>query len=244
MNFKSVKTQLIIFLFLFILFLSLKEKYFHYLASFFIAISFSVAIESIIIFLKKKQFKITESSIITGSIIGIVAYYSLFHLLVTSLIAICSKHFIKLKGKHIFNPAGFGLLLSSFITGETIEWKGAYLWYILAPAGIYFTSRIKKLELLYGYIFFSFLLFGLQSVFSGGKILEVAGYLNYFFIFIMLIEPKTSPFTFYGKIIFGSVVAILIFLLTQSGAGFDVEIASLLFANLFISSLHKLTERR
>ena len=63
---------------------------------------------------------------------------------------------------------------------------------------------------------------------------------SYFFIFIMLIEPKTTPLRPKGKVIFGVAVAALIFILTQLGVRFDVELSSLLALNLFVPLLNKI----
>jgi Na+-translocating ferredoxin:NAD+ oxidoreductase RnfD subunit len=60
----------------------------------------------------------------------------------------------------------------------------------------------------------------------------------------MIIEPKTTPVKSAGKLIFGIGVATLIFILTEAGVEFDAELCALLFLNLFVPLLNKISERR
>src|SRR3989338_5663899 len=55
---------------------------------------------------------------------------SLWTYLLAAVLAISSKYILKLGPKHIFNPAAFGLLTSSIITGTPVAWWGAS-WNIL-----------------------------------------------------------------------------------------------------------------
>ena len=59
------------------------------------------------------------------------------------------------------------------------------------------------------------------------------------FIFIMVIEPKTTPVKKLGKYLFGSGIAALIFILTERGVKFDIELFSLLAMNLVVPFLNK-----
>ena len=55
----------------------------------------------------------------------------------------------------------------------------------------------------------------------------------------MIIEPKTSPVKPGGQIIFGAGIAVLIFILTESGANFDAELFSLLAMNAVVLIFNK-----
>ena len=82
------------------------------------------------------------------------------------------------------------------------------------------------------------ILFGGQALIQKVNILDIFGYLNYFFIFIMLIEPMTTPMTKFGKIIFGSGVGALIFILYAFGIK-EAELVSLACFNLITPLLNK-----
>jgi len=236
-RFRSIKTQLIIFLGLFALFLTISENDWVFLLRLSLAAGAAAAIETLIVFLKRREFIITESSVITGLILGYVLssdnpwWVAAF----ASSVAICSKHFIRISQRHIFNPAAFGIFAAILLFGANTQWHGTYLWYIIVPAGLYFSYRIRRIELLVGYFLAALVLFSAQALMQKEPLGNIFGYFSYFFIFVMLVEPKTTPFKPACKIIFGIGVAVMIFFLTEAGARFDTELAALLAGNLFFA---------
>ena len=240
MNIKSIKIQLSIFLILFALYLSIIGSNAKFLLSLSISLIAAVTTDFFITYLKTKRFIITESSVVSGLIIGYVMSSGEMWWIITlaSIFAISSKHIIRFNGRHIFNPAGFGVLVAAFLLGASTEWKGANLWYIVIPFGIYFVFKIKKQEIVVSYFIASFVLFGAQALIQNTQILNILGYLNYFFIFIMLIEPMTTPMTYYGKIIFGSGAGVLIFILYAFGIR-EAELVALACFNLAALLLNK-----
>ena len=244
MTIKSIKVQLGIFLLLFSAYAAFLEKDIRFLSGLCVSVIVSILADSIISYLKKKEFVLGESSIVTGLIIGCVLSGSEKWELtaLAALLAIVSKHIIRFRGRHLFNPAAFGILVSVFLLGASTEWKGAYLWYVIAPFGIYASFKIKKLELILSYFIASFILFGGQAVIQAVPILNMLGYLNYFFIFIMLVEPMTTPMTKPGKIIFGSGAGALIFILYALGIR-ESELLALACFNLSTPLLNKRGEK-
>lgn len=204
MKLSSIKTKLIIFLGGFAVFIAIKDKDIAFLINAFLAVCFAIAAESFILYLKNKKLTVTESSIISGLIIGYVLSSDepWWVFLLVSLLAIGSKHLIRINKKHLFNPAAFGIFLAILLFNASTQWKGTYIWYILLPFGLYFIFKIKKMELLLGYIFTALITFAAQAFIQKTALMSVFGYLSYFFIFIMLIEPKTTPIKPWGKIIF------------------------------------------
>ncbi|MEW6008790.1 MAG: RnfABCDGE type electron transport complex subunit D [Candidatus Omnitrophota bacterium] len=242
----SIKTQLIFFLSGFGIYLSIIDKDVKFLLSCSAAVISAIIIESSLNYLKEKKFSITESCIISGLIVGFVlASDNIWWIFVAAtVLAIGSKYLIRLKNKHIFNPAAFGIFLSIIFFGASTQWKGTYAWYILVPFGIYFIAKIRKMELLISYFAVSLGLFAIQSFIQKVPLINIFGYLSYFYIFIMLIEPKTTPIKPLAKIIFGTGVAGLIFILSNVGVRFDVEIFALLVFNLSVPILEKLSIKK
>jgi Na+-translocating ferredoxin:NAD+ oxidoreductase RnfD subunit len=156
------------------------------------------------------------------------------------LCAVSSKHLIRIRARQIFNPAAFGIFLCIILFGAQTQWKGTFLWYIVVPCGLYFVYRIRKFELLFSYATTALALFALQAMRQKVPLSNIFGYLSYFYIFVMLIEPKTTPIKPIGKIIFGASAAVLIFILTEAAVKFDAELAALLTLNLFVPLLNKL----
>jgi Na+-translocating ferredoxin:NAD+ oxidoreductase RnfD subunit len=241
-NLKSIKTQLIIFLSAFALYLSFKDNDAIFLLTTLIAVISAIGVESVMLLLKSKKLAITDSSIISGLIIGYVLSSDnpWWIFLLASFLAISSKHLIHFNRKHLFNPAAFGIFLTIVLFGASTQWRGTYMWYILLPFGLYFISKIQKLEVIIGYGLAGLGLFGIQAVAQKTPLLNIFGYLNYFYIFIMMIEPKTTPIKKRGKFIFGVSVAVLIFILTEFGVRFDAELCALLLSNLAVPLLNKL----
>lgn len=240
MTLKSIKVQLSVFLILFAIYLSFIDKDKIFLAGLCISLIAAVITDSFITYLKTKKIIVTESSIVSGLIVGYVIASDQYWWIISlgSIFAIISKHFIRFKTRHIFNPAGFGILLTILIFNASTQWKGTYIWYIVIPAGIYFIWKIKKLELVASYFIASFILFGAQAAILHTAFSNISGYFSYFFIFIMMIEPMTTPIYKRGKIIFGAGVAIMIFLLYQAKLTIDTELLALLCLNLTVPFLN------
>jgi len=245
-NLKSIKTQLILYLICLAIFLSFKDKDSAFIITTAIAVISALTTESLILYLKTKIFQITESSIITGLIVGYVlsSDEAWFRFVLASSLAILSKYLIRFQKKHIFNPAAFGIFLTLIIFGASTQWKGTYVWYILLPFGLYFIYKTRKIEIIIGYAVISLALFGTQAVLEKVSLWHIFGYLSYFYIFVMVIEPKTTPIKPIGKYLFGAGVAGLIFILTGLGVKFDVELFSLLIMNITVPILNKIPYKK
>ena len=245
-NLKSIRTQLILYLVCLALFLAAKDKDSAFTLAALLAIASAVVIEALILYLKTKTLQITESAIITGSIIGYVVSSdeAWWKIIFTAVLAILSKHVIRFRKRHVFNPAAFGIFISTILLGVSTQWKGTYLWYIMIPFGVYFAYKIRKVEIVFGYAIISLVLFGAQAFFQKVSLLNIFGYFSYFYIFVMVIEPKTTPLNSLGKYIYGAGTAAFIFILTETGAKFDVELLSLLAMNVTIPLLNKLSLKK
>jgi Na+-translocating ferredoxin:NAD+ oxidoreductase RnfD subunit len=143
MKLTSIKKQVIIFLACLALFLSIKDRDATFLLTTFFAVISCAFIESLLFYLRNKKFTVTESSIISGLIIGYVlsSDHPWWMFLLASFLAIGSKHLIRFNKRHLFNPAAFGIFLTTILFGAQTQWKGTYLWYILIPAGLYPVPR-------------------------------------------------------------------------------------------------------
>jgi len=246
LNLKSIKTQLIIYLASLAIFLTVKDKDPAFLFAALLAVASAGIIEAVILYSKTKMFQITESAVITGLIIGYVVSSdeAWWKIVFAAALAVLSKYAIRFRKRHIFNPAAFGILVSTILLGASTQWKGTYLWYILVPFGIYFTYKIRKIEVIAGYAIISLALFGAQAFFQKIPPGSIFGYFSYFYIFIMVIEPKTTPINYLGRYIFGAGLAAFIFILTEVGAKFDVELLSLLVMNITVPLLNKMSLKK
>jgi len=245
-DFNSIKTQLIVFLLGFAAYLYSIDKQSAFIFTLCLSFAAASGTESLFLYFRSKKFQVTESALVSGLIIGIVLSGDnrWWVIALAGILAILSKHLLRFESRHVFNPAAFGIFLSIILMASLTEWRGAYLWYILVPFGTYFVYKIKKLKILAGFVLTFFILFGTQAFIRKVPIWNIFGYFNYFYLFVMLIEPKTTPSKSYGKIIFGVGAAALIFILTDMGVKFDVELCSLLILNAFTPLLNKIPQRR
>jgi Na+-translocating ferredoxin:NAD+ oxidoreductase RnfD subunit len=232
----SIKTQMIAFLCLFAAYLGYVDKDPRFLLSTAVAVVSAVVTESAFTYIKVRQLKAASSAVISGLIIGfvLVSDQPWWLIMLASVLAISSKFLIRFRGRHLFNPAAFGVFVSMLAFGASTQWKGTYVWYVLVPVGLYFIYKIRKMELLAAYAAVALLLFGSQAVVQHVPLRTIFGYLSFFFIFIMLIEPKTTPIKPLGKALFGAAAAVFIFVFTEMGVRFDAELCTLLLLNLCV----------
>jgi Na+-translocating ferredoxin:NAD+ oxidoreductase RnfD subunit len=240
---KSLKIQLTVFLAVFSACLIVTGNDRDFLLSLLLAVVFTVAFEAAFLFITRKKVTISESAVVTGLILGFVLTADQHNWLgiyvAAACFAIVSKHIIRFKGKHIFNPAALGVVMVMFFFNAQTAWKGTYLWYVLLPVGLYFAYKMRKLEVLSGYGVAALGIFAVQALAQGSGLANIFGYLSYFFIAIMLIEPKTTPMTQAGKVAFGVIAAILIFIFNNAGVKCDAELSGLLLANVSVPALNK-----
>lgn len=195
-------------------------------------------------FYLKTELKIPYSAIISGLIIGSVAPINSPLLLgaVAAVVAILSKIFIRIKGSHIFNPATLGLLISLFLFSQGDQWWAAngynFLGYIIPLSLVLVISNYKARKLFVSAPFLlTTLVLGLAITtashfqITAFTIVSSLLQLNFFLAFIMVSEPKTSPFMKKEQIVFGAGVGALTFAFGFLGFGYTL-LMSLLLGNL------------
>jgi Na+-translocating ferredoxin:NAD+ oxidoreductase RnfD subunit len=170
----------------------------------------------------KRDLKIPFSGVITGLIIGVVAPINapFLAVLIAGMIAILSKFFIKVRSSNLFNPAALGLIiaLAIFSIGDSwwistsITFLGVVL--ILTPILIVLAYFAKRLHLALA----SLLTVVVLTLIISGNI-SLTGLavgllsINYFFIFVMLVEPKTSPPKAGAQVVYGVGMMLFYYLL-------------------------------
>ncbi len=182
----------------------------------------------------KKKYTFPKSAIISGVIVaGILDYHQTwFVLVIFSLVSIFSKYLIKYNSRHIFNPANFSLAIAT-LCGLPLTWNIEANIYIIIACGIYIAYTLKKMPHLCGFLVFFAGLFAVQGV---NPLLLI----SWLFIFVMLIEPKTSGYGILRGFIFGSISGVSAFLIFKFFPQYDLFIISLFIANLFNILLEKI----
>lgn len=162
-----------------------------------------------------------DGAVLTGLIIALVLGASVPWYLVglTSVLAILSKHLLKIKRKPIFNPAAFGLAVAILLFRTEQSWWGSLSlvsgWWIvlLIIAGVLITDRVNKFPQV-----FAFLGVYLVAMLIGGLLHAAAAadglrdpFINsaLFFAFFMLTDPPTSPAKYPDQVTFGVIAALI-----------------------------------
>jgi len=170
---------------------------------------------------------IPKSAIITGFIVaGVIDYREPWFLVVVfPLLAIISKYIVRYKKKHIFNPANLALFTAT-VFNVPLTWNIESNIYLIILIGLYLAYSIKKIPHVAGFLGVFIALFVLQGVHPFMLV-------SWFFVFIMLIEPKTSGFGLSRGLIFGSIAGLASFLIFKFSPIYDLFISSLFVANFF-----------
>ena len=159
------------------------------------------------------------SAFITSCSLAILLNYShhSWVLLFPVFLAIGSKYVLTVDGKHVFNPAMFGVAVSLLVSREWITAAPAYQWaggdvtisvFIATAAVMLFVFRVGKTPLVVSFLVFYALQTGVrayimrhhlpwQTLFFGT--LESPPF--YLFTFYMITDPATSPKTTRGQVL-------------------------------------------
>src|SRR3989338_4148495 len=163
-----------------------------------------------------------ESSLITGLILALIIppdspQVSFLFLLCASLAALASKYVIAIRGKHIFNPAALGVVVTALFLDQWATWWGGgnlpMLPFVLI-GGVLVLRKLRHTDLALAFLGVAMLSILAPVVVSGGEFLPalrsalVNGSL-FFFAFVMLLEPLTTPPRRIGRIVYGALVGLL-----------------------------------
>ena len=141
------------------------------------------------------------------------------------VIAVASKYLIRWKGKHIFNPANFGLVILSLLFGAAWispgQWGQATLFALLLLAlGGVVTGKAKRWDVSLSLLgFYAAMVFG-RALWLGDPLAipihQMQSGALLIFAFFMISDPKTTPNSRLGRVLFAALVA---------GVGFTIQFA-------------------
>ncbi|MBI2611675.1 RnfABCDGE type electron transport complex subunit D [Candidatus Gottesmanbacteria bacterium] len=254
LNFKNSKNQIIALLIALLLISAPRLEFIVLFRLFVLCLGFTILFDLVLTYIKTRKFFFPHSAIITGLILTLIVDWgaSWYQMVVICLIAISSKVFIKPEGRHIFNPTAFGLLGGWLVFGLYPSWWAPSLYqpgsitipnilvYIPVVLIFYVSSfRGRRLPtvgtFLFTYVAISTLSGQSASLVSAVSTVFSVGSL--FYLFLMVVEPKTSPIfvrkqILYGAFIAAATVIIILILQTLKLSFFDSSLTALLLGNL------------
>ena len=135
---------------------------------------------------------------------------------IAATLAIGSKFLLRFRGKHIFNPANFALvslmLVSDHAWVSSGQWGSAAIGaFVLACLGFLVLTRAKRAETTLAFIvFYAALIFGRALWLDDPMNIPLHQLQNgalLIFAFFMISDPKTTPNSATGRVLFAALVA-------------------------------------
>jgi Na+-translocating ferredoxin:NAD+ oxidoreductase RnfD subunit len=156
-----------------------------------------------------------------------------------AFVAIFSKFLLRWEGKHIFNPTNFALVLGILVTGQVAiapnQWgNGAILAFFIVCMGSFVVNRAARSDISFAFLVSYAGLVFLRAAWNGTSLSEPMNRLQtgslLVFAFFMISDPKTTPNSHLGRLIFGTTVALVgayLQLILQIPAGLLIALAFL-----------------
>lgn len=231
--FKDIK-NVVILLLLLLFFIQIPQENIRFVLWILTGVLFAVITDLAIYYTQHKKLFLPKSAIITGFIVaGIISFQEPFWMTILfPIIAIAAKHVIKIHHKHFLNPANTALFIATLFN-ISLSWSLESNIYILIIAGLYFVYRLKK----WGHILGFFIPLSVLLLLRGTNPLLM---ISWFFLFIMLIEPKTSGIGFLRGLIFGTIASLSSFVILIFIPQYDFFVFGLFITNLCNPLLDKL----
>jgi glycine betaine catabolism B len=162
-----------------------------------------------------------ESVYITALILALIitpsiSLHNLPFLFWAGVLAMSSKYIVAIKKKHLFNPVAIAVVLTSFGIGSSASWWVGTAWMLpfVLLGGFLIVRKIQRSDMVFAFLIVSLVTTFAFSVFRGSDIVSVAKEALlysplFFFAFIMLTEPLTTPPTKKLQMLYGAFVGFL-----------------------------------
>lgn len=186
-----------------------------------------------------------ESPLITALILALIispgiSLHSIVFFTAASVLAIASKYLLTIRGKHIFNPAAFAVVVTSLAAGQSASWwvGNAFLMPLVVLGGILLVRKIKRGQMVVIYLLSSLGAMGVLSFLNSANVIEVLKntvlHSSLFFLaFVMLTEPATSPGMVKPQRWYGALVGVLFPPQLHLGGLFSTPELALVIGNIF-----------
>lgn len=215
------------------------------------AVVTAMLVDSVFFKIKKRPFRFPDSALITGFFLSLILQPDAARWwlpAVVAAIAILSKHIFFLRGRPIFNPAAFGLVVAVFVLhGFTSWWGVAHP--VMLFVGLWVALKMRRLKMVGVFLgIWSALSLIVDYLFPLRLFLQ-PGYVNppsdfwifvlsaplLFFGFLMLTEPRTSPWAPKVLLWYAGFVSAVAFLLVHFGLA-EAFLPALLLGNVVFSA--------
>jgi ferredoxin-NADP reductase len=157
-----------------------------------------------------------------------------------SVWAMASKYILAIKGKHIFNPAAFAVVLTAMTLNQSASWwigTPNMLPFVLI-GGFLIIRKIRRADLFFAFMISAFVTISALAIFKGSNVVNtlmktLTDSAFFFFAFVMLTEPLTAPTTKWLRIAFGAIVGFLFAPALHFGIFYSTPELALIIGNIF-----------
>jgi hypothetical protein len=164
----------------------------------------------------------------------------------TGALASVSKHTIRYRARHVFNPAAFGLLAGSVLFAEQISWWGALpalpvaATILMILAGAIVLDRSRKLPAAVAFLSAYYGAYLLVAIIDRHHASEsfrspISNAIVFFALF-MLSDPPTAPVAIPAQIIYGVLVAATAVMLELTSHSQTFLLVALCAGNLYAAA--------
>ncbi|MGH7890418.1 MAG: RnfABCDGE type electron transport complex subunit D [Thermodesulfobacteriota bacterium] len=135
---------------------------------------------------------------------------------VTAFVTIASKFVLRWKAKHIFNPTNFGIVLMILLTDQVWvspgQWGNlAFFGFLIACLGGLVVNRASRSDVTYAFLAFYISFLSCRALWLGDPtsipIHQIQNGAFLIFTFFMISDPKTTPDSRTGRILFAFLVS-------------------------------------
>ena len=186
-----------------------------------------------------------ESVLITALILALIItpfgprdYSAIGFALFASAWAMASKYMLPPGGRHIFNPAAFGVALAAMALGTEVSWwigGNLYLLPVLVLGGALIVYKMRCYDLVLPFAVAALATVALTSGQDVRTALEQVALhsMFLFFAFVMLTEPRTTPLGQPRRIAYAALVGVLFAPEMHFGTFYFTPELALLAGNFF-----------
>lgn len=206
----------------------------------------SITFDLFFVSLRKQPLFMPYAAVVTGLIIALLAgpAAAWYQVALSSALAMAAKNFLRISGRHIFNPAAIGLFIVGILFRAPVAWWGTSfqsLTILLLPvivSGFRLRRHYTMLSFIGAYTILPFAL--TTTITLSSLMISLLNPTVVFFTTVMLPEPMTSPSNPRRQVLFGLSAALFIQVLTYSPLHVtlpDLFIPALLLSNLLFFKL-------
>ena len=135
-----------------------------------------------------------------------------------AIITVASKFVFRFRNKHIFNPTNFGLAacmwLSDTVWVSQGQWGStAYFGFLMACVGGLVVYRASRSDITYAFLIAYGVILFARALWLGDPVSiplhQIQNGAFLLFTFFMISDPKTTPDTRFGRVLFACLVAVV-----------------------------------